>query len=71
MGIDAMERKLQELLEVDEVIVVSGDCDVSPWVKRELGKACAFRMKRGMAQRKTIACTGGIDNGRSWRFINP
>ena len=48
MGIDAMEKKLQKLLEVDEVIIVPGDCDVSPWVQRELGKACAIRMKRGM-----------------------
>lgn len=59
MGIDAIEKKLQKLLEVDEVIVVPGDCDVSPWVQRELGKACAFRMKEEWAQRKTIACTGG------------
>ncbi len=59
MGIDAMEQKLQKLLEVDEVIIVPGDCDVSPWVQRELGKACASTYETGMGQRKTIACTGG------------
>lgn len=58
-GIDVMERRLQELFDVEEVIVVSGDCDVSPWVKRELGKACALRMKQEWGKRRTIACTGG------------
>lgn len=59
IGIDAMEQQLQKLLEIDEVIIVPGDCDVSPWVKRELGKACALRMKREWRYRRTIACTGG------------
>ena len=45
-GIAEMEQRLQELFDVKEVIVVPGDCDVSPWVKRELGKACALRMKQ-------------------------
>ena len=58
-GIAEMERRLQELFDVEEVIVVPGDCDVSPWVKRELGKACALRMKQEWGKRRTIACTGG------------
>ena len=28
IGIDSMEQTLQKLLEVDEVIIVPGDCDV-------------------------------------------
>ncbi len=59
IGIDAMEQTLEKLLGMDEVIIVPGDCDVSPWVKRELGKACALRMKQEWGQRRTIACTGG------------
>lgn len=58
-GIDTMEQTLQQLLKVDEVIIVPGDCDVSPWVKQELGKACALRMKQEWGQRRIIACTGG------------
>ena len=71
MGIDAIEKKLQKLLEVDEVIVVPGDCDVSPWVQRELGKACAFRMKEEWATTKNNRLHRGFNNGSSWRCINP
>lgn len=34
MGIDIMEKQLQDLLQVDEVIIVSGNCDETPWVKK-------------------------------------
>lgn len=34
MGIDIMEKRLQDLLQVDEVIIVSGNCDETPWVKK-------------------------------------
>ena len=71
MGIDAMEQKLQKLLEVDEVIIVPGDCDVSPWVKRELGKACALRMKAGMGTTKDNRLYWGFNNGSSWRCTSP
>ena len=59
MGIDIMERQLQEMLQVDEVIIVSGNCDETPWVKKELGKACARRMKKEWNDKRTIAVTGG------------
>lgn len=59
IGIAAMEKQLQDLLELEEVIIVPGDCDDSPWVKEELGKVCALRMKREWKKRRIIAVTGG------------
>nr|WP_324611596.1 sugar-binding domain-containing protein [Bacillus massiliglaciei] len=58
-GIDIMEQKLERLLGVDEVIIVYGNCEESIWVKKEMGKACAQRMKQEWKERKIIAVTGG------------
>ena len=59
IGIAEMEQKLQDHFELDEVLIVPGNCDDSPWVKQELGKVCASRMKKEWRSRRTIAVTGG------------
>ncbi|AZV45166.1 sugar-binding transcriptional regulator [Peribacillus asahii] len=59
MGINILEQRLREMLQIEEVIIVSGNCDESPWVKKELAKACAARMKHEWKNRRTIAITGG------------
>ncbi|MFJ7745160.1 sugar-binding transcriptional regulator [Peribacillus sp. NPDC097295] len=71
MGIDLMERQLQEMLQVDEVIIVSGNCEESPWVKKELGKACAIRMKREWKTKNTIAVTGGSTMAEVANSLSP
>ena len=58
-GIDIMERRLAEKLGLSKVIIVPGSCDSTPWVKSELAKACARRMKQEWNSRKVIAVTGG------------
>lgn len=58
-GIDTLERQLRQKLKVKEVIIVSGNSDESPWVKNELGKACAIRMKSDLSGKHIIAVTGG------------
>lgn len=59
MGIDLMEQDLKRKLSLNEVIIVTGDSDQSPWVKSELGKACANRMKQEWIGKNIIAVTGG------------
>ncbi|MGE7761752.1 sugar-binding transcriptional regulator [Peribacillus sp. NPDC097895] len=71
MGIDIMERQLQELLQVDEVIIVSGNCDETPWVKKELGKACANRMKQEWNSKNIIAVTGGSTMAEVANSLSP
>lgn len=58
-GISAMEENLQRKLGIQKVIIVSGDCDESPWVKPELGRAAANRMKSNLTGENIIAVTGG------------
>ncbi|WP_042350711.1 sugar-binding transcriptional regulator [Bacillus massiliigorillae] len=57
-GIDQIEKELQQKLGV-EVVLVAGNSDVSPWVKSELGKAGALRMKKSLSGENIIAVTGG------------
>ena len=59
MGIDTLERQLQERMGIRKVIVVPGDSDQSPWVKSELGRATANSMKDLLQSKNIIAVTGG------------
>lgn len=58
-GIDKLERELERQLNIKRVLVVSGDSDQSPWVKSELGRATAHRMKEILKGKNIIAVTGG------------
>jgi central glycolytic genes regulator len=58
-GIDVMEAQLKSIFKIRKVVIVSGDSDESPWVKTELGRACAFSMKNLIAGKDIIAVTGG------------
>ncbi|WP_409302647.1 sugar-binding transcriptional regulator [Peribacillus sp. SCS-155] len=71
MGIDLIEQELKRKLGVKEVIVVSGDSDQSPWMKSELGKACANRMKQEWVGENIIAVTGGSTMAEVADMITP
>ncbi|PLR85372.1 hypothetical protein CVD25_06150 [Bacillus canaveralius] len=58
-GIDKLERQLEAQLGIQKVIIVNGDSDQSPWVKHELGRACAISMKERLHDENIIAVTGG------------
>ncbi|WP_442596153.1 sugar-binding transcriptional regulator [Neobacillus sp. D3-1R] len=66
-GIDVMEAKLQSMFHIRKVVVVPGDSDESPWIKSELGRACASgikvlfpsNMKESGSEKNIIAVTGG------------
>jgi central glycolytic genes regulator len=58
-GINEMEQKLKSLLNLNEIVIVSGNSDDSPWVKEELGRAAATSMKKRLVGKNIIAVTGG------------
>ncbi|MCM3585125.1 sugar-binding transcriptional regulator [Mesobacillus maritimus] len=58
-GISSLQKELRAKLGVSQVYIVPGDSDQSPWVKRELGKACATCMKNRLKADNIIAVTGG------------
>ncbi|RIW38972.1 sugar-binding transcriptional regulator [Bacillus salacetis] len=58
-GIDSMEKELKALLNLHEVFIVPGNSDESPWVKEELGRSAAMRMKGLLSGDNIIAVTGG------------
>ncbi|MFC3886602.1 sugar-binding transcriptional regulator [Bacillus songklensis] len=59
-GQTLLETTLKEAFSLSEVIVVSGDSDESPWVKKEMGRACVSCIKQRLDGKKNIvAVTGG------------
>lgn len=70
-GIDLLEKQLKQQLQVNHVVVVPGNCDVSPWVKSELGKAGAIRMKKLIMGENIIAVTGGTTMAQVAEMLNP
>ncbi len=58
-GINEMERKLKEVLNLQEVIIVPGNSDEAPWVTAALGRVCARRMKEMLIGDNIIAVSGG------------
>ncbi|MHC0037805.1 sugar-binding transcriptional regulator [Pseudoneobacillus sp. C159] len=58
-GIDVMEARLKSMFKIRDVVVVTGNSDQSPWVKSEMGRACAASMKDLISGKAIIAVTGG------------
>jgi central glycolytic genes regulator len=59
LGLKGLEAKLKDKLHIEEVIVVAGDSDLSPWVKKEMGRACVTCMKERLTNGDIVAVTGG------------
>lgn len=59
MGINVLEKQVKDKLNVDRVIVVSGDSDQNDWIKQEMGKACVAHLKKIVSSSCTFAITGG------------
>lgn len=58
-GLSVLENRLKEKLNVDKVIIVSGNSDETTWVKHEMGKACVKLLSQLAKPNYTIAVTGG------------
>ncbi|KGE19833.1 sugar-binding transcriptional regulator [Paenibacillus wynnii] len=58
-GLDDLEEKIRSTYGLSKVIVVPGDCETSPFTKRELGRAGAKALLSVLRSDDTIAVTGG------------
>jgi central glycolytic genes regulator len=59
LGLTLLEKTLKERLNLKDVIIVSGDSDQSPWVKKEMGRAAVACMKKRFSGKNIFAVTGG------------
>ncbi|MGM7723759.1 sugar-binding transcriptional regulator [uncultured Metabacillus sp.] len=59
LGLSLLENTLKEKFNLNKVIVVSGDSDQSPWVKKEMGRACVSCIKKRLDGNNIVAVTGG------------
>ena len=59
LGLRVLEERLSKKLHVKEVIVIPGDSDEFPWVKKEIGRACVLKMKQKLGADEIVAVTGG------------
>jgi central glycolytic genes regulator len=58
-GLTELEKSLRKRLGLREVIVVPGNSDHAPWVKRDMGRACISRLNRELTEQNIIAVAGG------------
>lgn len=59
MGITKLEEQLESRLQIEKVLVVSGNSDKNDWVKQTMGKACIQYLENCLQAHDTIAVTGG------------
>jgi len=59
LGLKDLENKIKNILQIKSVIIIAGDSDRSPWVKKEMGRACVACMKEKLASNSIVAVTGG------------
>lgn len=58
-GLNVLEEKLMEKLNIGKAIIVPGNSDEFAWVKQEMGKACVRYLQTIIQNNYTIAVTGG------------
>ncbi|TLS35323.1 sugar-binding transcriptional regulator [Pseudalkalibacillus caeni] len=58
-GLRNLEEELKQKMQLQEVIIVPGDSDKAPYVKKEMGRACVSRLKKLDLSQNVIAVTGG------------
>ncbi len=58
-GLNELEKKLEALLPVDRVVIVSGNADTDPQVLTDAGRTCAAKLRTILQNGNTLAVTGG------------
>ncbi len=66
-----MERELAQKLDLDRVMVVSGDADENPAVLRDVGRAAAHRLRQIVRPDMVIAIAGGSTMAEVARAMVP
>jgi central glycolytic genes regulator len=71
LGLSHLENTLKERFNLDKVIVVAGDSDQSPWVKKEMGRACVSCIKERLNAKNIVAVTGGTTTAAVAEMMTP
>lgn len=58
-GLSELERKMEKLLEVENVLIVPGNCDENDLVLKDIGKTAALYLKKIIKDDDIIGITGG------------
>lgn len=70
-GLTDLEEKIRSRYGLRKVVIIPGDCDASPFTKRELGRAGAKALLSAMRDDDIIAVTGGSTLADMAEQINP
>lgn len=70
-GLTDLEEKIRSHYGLRKVVIIPGDCDASPFTKRELGRAGAKALLSVMRNDDIIAVTGGSTLADMAEQINP
>ncbi len=58
-GLAEMEERLRRHFGLQQVVIVPGDADVSPFAKKELGRAGSAVLRKMLSRADVVAVTGG------------
>lgn len=70
-GLRQLEIRLEKYLEIAKVIVVPGDSDREPWVKKEMGRVAVSVLKQVVSKNDVIAVTGGSTLAATAEAMSP
>lgn len=62
LGLTLLEKTLKERLNLKDAIIVSGDSDQSPWVKKRNGKSGCRMYEKKIFRQKYRRCNWRYDN---------
>jgi len=72
-GLHDLEEQLSKSLHIPHVVVVAGDADEDAQVLREVGRACAHRVRQLIAGGMTVSIAGGstmMETARGMQFAS-
>jgi central glycolytic genes regulator len=70
-GLTELEDRIQQGFNVAQVVVVPGDSDLSPFVKKELGRSGAAILRKMVSKNGVIAVTGGSTMAEVANHLRP
>jgi central glycolytic genes regulator len=70
-GLTELEERIRQGFNISQVVVVPGDSDRSPFVKKELGRSGAAMLRKMVAKDGVIAVTGGSTLAEVANYLTP
>lgn len=70
-GLSELEEKIRRRFHIEQVVVVPGDSDHSPYAKVELGRAAAAAMRKMAVKEGVIAVAGGSTMAEVANHLTP